>query len=83
MSLTGHSRPGRADNKSSHVRHAPIAIKSCAAEQFRCVPNPAVTTSARKLDSKRRYPATTHSLQEVEMIHEDCPGGRFQYLNPA
>jgi hypothetical protein len=30
----GHSRPGRADSRSSHVRHAPIAIKFCAAEQF-------------------------------------------------
>jgi hypothetical protein len=35
---SGHSRPGRADSRSGHVRHAPIAIELCIAEYFRDVP---------------------------------------------
>jgi hypothetical protein len=29
MSALGHSRPGRADSESGHVRYAPIATKFC------------------------------------------------------
>jgi hypothetical protein len=38
MSLTGQSRPGRADSRSGHVGFHLIATEFCVAAEFRDVP---------------------------------------------
>ena len=44
----GHSRPGRADGKSGHVRYPPIATGFCGAAKFRNVPIPDLAHGGRR-----------------------------------